>query len=290
MICRNCGREIHDTARFCQYCGTPVASQEPEQQEEPMFKYRIYPPDEPEKQTQDRESEVRTPYTAPFRQERKKGMFTKVFGTAFRDPMRAVEMSSTDDAFGSGVLYWLIFLFSAGIFSGIGTAKLITVIYELIEQLSGMMSGAGSYSDYGLGSYYSYYGLSQGIGIGAFFAVLFIAAAATVLLLLFIWLMGKAFGGRGSFKRVFAATGPATVYVSAALLVSAIFMAVSAGLGIVIMSIILSAAAVICIAAMIKAFKESMSLSWTGAAFAAASGIAVFAVAVMMLTALIAMA
>ena len=52
-----------------------------------------------------------------------------------------------------------------------------------------MMNGMGTYSDYGLGSDYSFYGISQGIGIGAFFAVIFIAAASIILMLLFVWLM-----------------------------------------------------------------------------------------------------
>ena len=82
--------------------------------------------------------DVRTPYTAPFSRERKKGLFTKVFGTAFKNPMKAVEMSSTDDAFGSGVLFWVIFIISAGVFSGVGASKLITVIYDLMQQISGM--------------------------------------------------------------------------------------------------------------------------------------------------------
>jgi Yip1 domain. len=153
-----------------------------------------------------------------------------------------------------------------------------------------MMNGMGTYSDYGLGSDYSFYGISQGIGIGAFFAVIFIAAASIILMLLFVWLMGKAFGGSGSFKKVWAATGPSTVYVSSAMLVSALFMAVSAALGIVIMSIVMSAASIICLVVMVKAFRESMSLDWNKAVFATASGVAVYTLAVMLLTALIAMA
>jgi|GEM_PF-2121948 len=294
MICRNCGKEIHDTAKFCQFCGAPVTAPEPQKTEEPMFKYRIYAPDESSGQNSDQDHEpemdVRTPYTAPFSRERKKGLFTKVFGTAFKNPMKAVEMSSTDDAFGSGVLFWVIFIISAGVFSGVGASKLITVIYDLMQQISGMMNGMGTYSDYGLGSDYSFYGISQGIGIGAFFAVIFIAAASIILMLLFVWLMGKAFGGSGSFKKVWAATGPSTVYVSSAMLVSALFMAVSAALGIVIMSIVMSAASIICLVVMVKAFRESMSLDWNKAVFATASGVAVYTLAVMLLTALIAMA
>ena len=43
MYCMNCGKQIEDTARFCEHCGTPVGGVSPVKQEErkPKKKYGL---------------------------------------------------------------------------------------------------------------------------------------------------------------------------------------------------------------------------------------------------------
>ena len=314
MYCKKCGKEIKDGAVFCQYCGARVEHQTEEEKpvQDQMFKFRKTDEngdpivgqqangpaaDDQGAPNQGGASgtgsdDVRVPYTVPGQDANaKKGMFGTLIKSFFAKPMETIEQSNTNDAFKSGLLFWLIACASTALFAGIGSAKILTFVIQLINQIETQLGSGSASSLYSYG--YGTYGLetySSGLGIGMFFVVLIVSMIAIIIWLLLAWLFGRAFGGHGTFKLFIATSGTASLYLSALMLLLAVMTAVSAGIGLFLLVFLSSAAGIMMNVCMVKALKESMAISWDKAIFGFAAGSCAYALLGFILTGLISLA